>query len=322
VPEGRDDAACVQVARLKDRAKKGLMSDHPGVSALLAPERLGSMGRIFAEAAESMDVVDPRLSQSLARGLAILECYDADNRLLGIAELAERLNASRSTTHRYVTTLVVLGYLERGRERKYQLTRGVTRLGHTAMSSTSLAAQASDDMGHLAHETGFAVNLGVLDGCDLVLVDRIAGRRYRRASRRSKTQLPGPAHRTALGLMLLAMLPDYAQREIMDELALNQGAQNKITSKKALRTALADIADEELATSRDDDAAGSAEVAVPLRGADGEVRAALGLSVQGATITPDELANAMRSHLISAADRISARLGYRASANKRGLGGG
>lgn len=320
--ERRHDAACIQVARPKDRAKKGLMSDHQGVSALLTPERLGSMGRIFAEAAESMDVVDPRLSQSLARGLAILERYDADNRLLGIAELAERINASRSTTHRYVTTLSVLGYLEQGRERKYQLTRGATQLGHTAMSSTSLAVQAADDMGHLAHETGFAVNLGMLDGCDLVLVDRIAGRRYKQGSRRSRKQLPGPAHCTALGLVLLAMLPAYAQREIVDELVLDHGVQAKITSKKALRTALADIQDEELATSSGDNATGNPEIAVPLRGMDGEVQAALGLGVVGATITPEELESAMRSHLVSAADRVSARLGYRASVSKRGLGDG
>lgn len=279
------------------------------------------MGRIFADAAESLDVLYPQLSQSLARGLAILECYDADNRLLGISEFAKRINISPSTTHRYVTTLAVLGYLERGRGRKYQLTPGITELGLTAMSGTGLVAQASDDMGQLAYETGFVVNLGVLDGCDLVLVDRVAGRRYRQRGRRSKMQPPGPAHCTALGLVLLAMLPGYVQREIVGELALGRGARTKIRSKKALRTALADIAEEELASSGDGDAAGSIEVAVPLRGADGDVRAALGLRVVGVTITPEELANAMRSHLVSAADRISARLGYRVSASRRGLGG-
>ncbi len=294
-------------------SKKGLMSDQEGVSALLSLERLGAMGRIFAEAADSIDVIDPRLSQSLARGLAILESYEADNRQIGISELAERIKASRTSAHRYAATLAVLGYLEQGQERKYQLTRGVTRLGCTAMSSTSLAVQAADDMWHLAQGTGLAVNLGVLDGCDLVFLDR----RYRQGSRRSKTPPTGPAHSTALGLVLLAMLPDYAQREIVDELALHQGKQTRIPSKKALRTALADIADEGRATSGDGDAGGSTEVAVPLRGADGEVRAALGLSVAGSTITPEELANATRSHLISAADRISARLGYRTSASKQ-----
>lgn len=298
------------------------MPDHQGASALLCSERLDSMGRIYVEAAESIDALDPRLSQSVARGLAILECFDADGRLLGISELAERIGASRSTTHRYVTTLVVLGYLERGGRRKYRLARAVTRLGHTVMSSTSLAAQASDDMGQLAHETGFAVNLGVLDGCDLVLVDRIAGRRYKQGSRRSRTRPPRPAHCTALGLVLLAALPAYAQREIVDELALDRDARFALASKKALRAALAEIHDEELATSGGGDAVGGAEVAVPLRGVSGEACAALGVGVAGATIAPEELAGAVRPHLVSAADRISARLGYRASVGKRGIGGG
>jgi IclR family pca regulon transcriptional regulator len=280
---------------------------------LLSPGRLGSTGQIFAEAAESLDAIGPQCSQSLARGLAILECYDADTRLLGVAELAERLDASRSTTHRYVITLVALGYLEQGRERKYQLTRGVTRLGHQAMSSMSLEVQASDEMLRLERETGLAVDLGMLDGCNLVLVNSYSGYRYTRGRRRQNTPLPELAHCTALGLVLLASLPDYAQRKIVNELPLNRRVTN-IKSKKALRTILEDIAEKELATNASGDAVLSTEVAVPVRAADGEVRAALGLSAVGATITPEELADAMHPHIVSAADRISARLGYRATA--------
>lgn len=65
---------------------------------------------------------DARLSRSLLRGLSILTCFGADNSERGIIDMASQLEMSPSTTHRYVSTLVELGLLERSpRTRKYRL---------------------------------------------------------------------------------------------------------------------------------------------------------------------------------------------------------
>lgn len=66
---------------------------------------------------------EPRYSQSLGRSLAILGCFTPQRSVLGIAEIADDLGMSRSTTHRYVITLVALGYLEQNVSRKYRLGR-------------------------------------------------------------------------------------------------------------------------------------------------------------------------------------------------------
>ena len=58
--------------------------------------------------------------------------------MLGIADIADELDMSRSTTHRYVITLLALGYLEQGASRKYRLGRRVIDLGMSALSSTGL----------------------------------------------------------------------------------------------------------------------------------------------------------------------------------------
>jgi IclR helix-turn-helix domain len=57
----------------------------------------------------------------LRRGLAILRCLTPERPVLGIADISADLGMSRSTTHRYVITLVGLGYLEQGSSRKYCL---------------------------------------------------------------------------------------------------------------------------------------------------------------------------------------------------------
>src|ERR1700677_4230886 len=79
---------------------------------------------------------EPRYSQSLERGLAILGCFTPRRPVLGIADIADDLGMSRSTTHRYVITLVALGYLEQGASRKYRLGLRVTDLGMSALNST------------------------------------------------------------------------------------------------------------------------------------------------------------------------------------------
>jgi len=65
---------------------------------------------------------DRRLSRSLLSGLLVLSCFPADGGSLGIAELARRLDMNTSTTHRYVTTLLAVGLLERDAStRRYRL---------------------------------------------------------------------------------------------------------------------------------------------------------------------------------------------------------
>ena len=65
---------------------------------------------------------DPRLSRSLLRGLSLLTCFGHDGAARGIVELANDAGMSPSTAHRYASTLVELGLLERDpKTRKYRL---------------------------------------------------------------------------------------------------------------------------------------------------------------------------------------------------------
>lgn len=63
---------------------------------------------------------DPRYSSSLETGLNILALFTEDKKIWGVKEVADTLNASRSTIHRYLTTLMGLGQLEQTANRKYR----------------------------------------------------------------------------------------------------------------------------------------------------------------------------------------------------------
>ena len=73
-------------------------------------------------AREPSQLDDNRLSRSLLAGLLMLASFPADGSYLGNAEIARLLDMNPSTTHRYVSTLVAVGLLERDpATRRYRL---------------------------------------------------------------------------------------------------------------------------------------------------------------------------------------------------------
>jgi IclR family pca regulon transcriptional regulator len=256
---------------------------------------------------------EPRYSQSLERGLAILGCFTPKRPVLGIADIADELGMSRSTTHRYVITLVALGYLEQGASRKYRLGLRVTDLGMSALNSTGLREHAHPYLEELRQRTSYTASLAVLEGTDILYVDR--ARSFRRGQSRIDLDLhPGsrlPAYCTAMGKLLLANLPDTEQRELLASIKLSKRGPNTITTKKALRAELEQVAGAGFAVNDEELAAGLYAIAAPVRNEAREVVAAVNLAAHSSMISLEELVDALGPHLVSTADRISARLGFR-----------
>jgi DNA-binding IclR family transcriptional regulator len=255
---------------------------------------------------------ETRYSQSLDRGLAILMCFTPERPLLGIAELASMLRMSRSTTHRYVITLVALGYLSQGERRKYHLALRVTELGMSAMNSTGLREHARPYLEDLSRRSGHAVSIAILDGPEVLCVDSVQGRRGRRLGEvRAGADARLPVHCTAAGKLLAAYLPASERRSLISELKLQRHGLRTIVSKRALRAELDAIPEEGLASSAEELVAGLLEIAAPVRAESREVVAAVVMSAHSSTISLDVLLDALGPHLVSTADRIAARLGYR-----------
>jgi IclR family pca regulon transcriptional regulator len=256
---------------------------------------------------------EPRYSQSLERGLAILGCFSAARPVLGIADIADELGMSRSTTHRYVITLVALGYLEQEASRKYRLGLRVTDLGMAALNATGLREHAHPYLQELRQRTSYTASLAVLDGPDVLFTDR--AKSFRREQSKIELGLhPGsrlPAYCTAMGKLLLASLPAPEQDRLVSTIKLEKRGPNTITSKKALRAELDAIRDGGLAVNDEELAAEMFAIAAPVRNGGDDVVAAVSLVAHSSMISLQELVGALAPHLLATADRISARLGFR-----------
>jgi IclR family pca regulon transcriptional regulator len=254
-----------------------------------------------------------RYSQSLERGLAILECFTPARPIWGIADLADELGMSRSTTHRYALTLTALGLLVRGGRRKYQLGLGVTDLGLSALSSTSLREHARPQLEELSKRAPYTLAIAVLDGPEVLYVDRLRGsRRDQHLVDLGLGDGPHlPVHCTATGKLLAANLPARAQRELISELKLERLGPNTIASRTALRRQLTEILKGAPATGDEELAAGLYEIAAPVRSQTREVLAAVSMVAHSSMISLEQLVEHLGPHLVATADRIAARIGYR-----------
>ncbi len=255
---------------------------------------------------------EPRYSQSLERGLAILSCFTPKRPVLGIADIADELGMSRSTTHRYVITLLALGYLEQGASRKYRLGLRVTDLGMSALNSTGLREHAQPYLEELRQRTSYTVSLAVLDGTEILYVDQARSfRRGQHAGVDARTGSRLPAYCTAMGKLLLANLPEADQRELIAQIKLAKHGPNTITSKKALREELDEVLDANFAVDDEELAKDLYSIAAPVRDEARQVVAAVEIAVPSSLISLGELVDALGPHLVSTADRVSARLGFR-----------
>jgi IclR family pca regulon transcriptional regulator len=253
-------------------------------------------------------------SQSLERGLSILSSFKSARPLLGVSELAREIGLSRSTTHRYVATLAALGYLEQDQlTRRYRLGPRVLDLGFSAINSMELREISVPHLQRLSDETGHTVNMAILDGADVVYVERC------RSSRQGQREIDLnlhvgsrlPAYCTSLGKVLLAYLSDEDRDAVLDGVELTQRGPNTLTSRKALEQELGQVRNRGLAVNNEELAFGLRSIAAPVRGHSGEAAAAINLAVHRSWVSIEDLVKRFGPPLKQTAADISARAGHR-----------
>jgi IclR family pca regulon transcriptional regulator len=254
-------------------------------------------------------------SQSLERGLAILSSFHGNRPLIGVSELSRGLDLSRSTAHRYVATLAKLGYLQQDPDSKrYRLGPKVLDLGFSALNSMDLLEISAPYLRQLSDETQRTVNLAILDGTDVVYIERC------------RTTSPGqqeidlnlhvgarlPAYCTAMGKAILAFLPGERAEKIIERIDFEPRGPNTITDAKAFRKELAKIRASGISVNNEELAYGLRSIAAPIHTYSGEVLAALNLAIHRTMGTMDELIARFGPAVTQTANDISRSMGYRA----------
>lgn len=258
---------------------------------------------------------DKNLSTSLVRGLAILSSFSEDEPLLGITDIAGKLELNKSTVHRYVHTLKTLGYLEQDEDtKKYRLGVRVMDLGVTVLGGMELRQVALPYLENLATTFGHTVNMAVLDQNEIIYVERVRTGKIGNFELHVGTRLP--AYCTAMGKVLLAHLPAGELERVLSTTALEQRGPNTITTAADLRAELERVCVQGFAINDEELAHGLRSVAAPVRSRRGEVVAAINMAVQASLTSRAQLVEDLAPPLLETAYMISRKLGYHAQRSR------
>lgn len=197
------------------------------------PERLRPIAsRIDAGAAGQ--------SQSLLRGLALLErLADADGGVT-LTDLAQRVGLSPSTTHRLLNTLESTGFVLRTEPLGlWHIGVKAFIVGSSFLANRDLLAQAHPYLRHLMELSGESANLAVLDEYDAVVVDQVQCGELMRMHAKLGSRVP--LHASGLGKALLAAMPDSAVERILHKRGLPRITPHTLDTPARLWEALVEI---------------------------------------------------------------------------------
>lgn len=211
---------------------------------------------------------------SVRNAARILKQFSAAHPEYGVSELARKLDLSKSTAHRLMSTLRAEGLLAQDADTgKYRLGLAMYDLGTSVRSLLDLHEAVIPPMEVLRNRLGETVHVAVLDRREVVYVERLDSphdlRRFLEIGRRM------PASATATGKCLLAYLPDAERDAILDGWDLPAVTKDSITSMRKLKEQLREIRRQGYAEnwSESDDRVYS--VAAPIRGRSGSIVASI-----------------------------------------------
>jgi IclR family pca regulon transcriptional regulator len=252
-----------------------------------------------------------RYSQSLERGLAILKAFTPDRPWLGIAELADELEMSRPTTHRYASTLVALDYLEQGPRRKYRLGMRAGDPGRSAVSSTALGDLPHEYLADLRDRSMCSASIAVLHGGDIVYIDRARSswQGHSEVSMRLGRGSRLPAGSTAMGRVLLAYR-SVADNDAAMSASVSSDEEKDTTSSEDLPRELETIRRKGFAIADQVRLEGQRCVAAPIRSRSAEVIAAVDLAASNESFSRTRVLEQLMPLVLECAQAMSAHLGY------------
>ena len=246
--------------------------------------------------------------QAIDRAAAILNCFSPAQPELHVREVAARTGLHKATAHRILMAMQYNEMVEQDPATlRYHLGLQLVRLGEHAVGRLDVSVIARPTLVDLAARTGERAHLAVLDGDQVVILERVDG-----VNSVSVTSLPGrlfPAHTTSLGKAILAAMDDNAVRLIMGDRPLKRMTPQTPPTVSALLEDLRRARKKGYVTSEEELSPGLSSVGAAILDRSGAPAAAVNVSGATSRFRGAHMAS-LGEAVKKAAARISERLGH------------
>jgi DNA-binding IclR family transcriptional regulator len=242
--------------------------------------------------------------KSLVKVVRILECFSTTDRTLSVAQVCERTNYPRSTTHRLLASLKEAGLLDQDRQRdRYRLGIKLFELGNIVLANMDLHREARPYVEQLGKLTGQLVHLAVFDGRQAIVI-------HRSDPTDGATALTfvesAPVHCTGVGKAILAFQPPALVTKLV-EAGLPGFTDTTITTASALRAELTRVRSRGYSVDEGEHQPGVRCIGAPIRDQNERVFAAISISGPAWKVPVDQT-DALSKIVMHTARSISDRL--------------
>ena len=218
----------------------------------------------------------PKQVQVLQKTLDILEALKKSGDGIGLAELARSVRMPKATVYRILTTLEVRGYLNRSVHGGYKISDKFFSLQRDLSPEQRLLRLAPAILERIVAECRETVNLGTLDGGEVVMIATVESPQTVRMA--SKVGNRRCLHTTAIGKILLASMSDGSIHRLISMKGLPKLTKHTLTTKAELMAELAKVRKQGFSVDNQENEMEGRCIAMKVPGLDG-IDIALSISV-------------------------------------------
>ncbi|HWK23138.1 MAG TPA: IclR family transcriptional regulator [Ureibacillus sp.] len=244
---------------------------------------------------------------SVKNAMQILKLFTPKQNELGITEIAEKLQLSKSTVHRYVKELVKEGFLVQSKKsERYSLGLALLSLGGVVQAQKEIYIDAKPILSKLANRFHLPAHICVMEHGQVVyLIREMASQPIKLVTKSGRYN---DLHCTAEGLAILAFKNEKIIENILAQ-PLKEYTNYTITDPAVLREQILKIHYDQYAITKDTYARGFISFAVPIQDYTGDVISSLALIGESNKVEENQYDEIIKE-LKKGAKAISELLGY------------
>ncbi|WP_138470190.1 IclR family transcriptional regulator C-terminal domain-containing protein [Poseidonocella sp. HB161398] len=265
-----------------------------------------------AAGAPEADARNPDFVSAVGRAMSVLECFTTEEAVrqrgrLTLTDAAKLTGLSRGTARRLLLTLAALHYVDTD-GKVFWLTPKLVNLSRGFLMPLGVGEGSAAILKSLTETLDESASVGILDGEDIIYIERVEVRRIYSSRIVNGTRLPAAC--SSIGRVLLAALPDQDLHNWLQSYRLQSMTPKTITDRQAFWDEIVRVRAQGYAVIDEELEIGIRSIAVPIVSPSGRTMAALNASTISARHSAENLVNDFLPELKKAGLALSRTMGW------------
>ena len=248
------------------------------------------------------------MTDTTTRLFQIIEFLASSKDWVSLRMMARELHISAASAYRDLSSLRGIGYVrQHPQSARYQLTLKIAWISAQLLDNVQLRQIVHPFLQQLTSETNETTHLAVLDGAEIVYIDKVDNAQAMRM--RSRVGQRGNVYSTAVGKSMLAFIPGAELESVLHRVKFQPLTEHTITDPTKFRQQLSKIRQLGYAVDDEENEVGIRCIGSPVYDHTGRLSGALSISGWTLTMTHERIPE-LAPQLLQTCQSISQELGF------------